>query len=78
MATATSEKLADDLRRVASDAEMLWRETRHAAGDRVREAGDRAKAAADDANHYVHRHPWSSAALAAGAGVLIGLLLGRR
>jgi ElaB/YqjD/DUF883 family membrane-anchored ribosome-binding protein len=44
----------------------------------VREAGDRAKAAADDANHYVHRHPWSSAALAAGAGVLIGLLLGRR
>ena len=78
MANATSEKLADDLRRVASDAEALWRETSNSAGDRMREASARARAAAGDANHYVHRHPWSSAAVAAGAGVLIGLLLSRR
>ena len=77
MANATSEKLADDLRRVASDAETLWREASNSAGDRMREASTRARAAADDANHYVHRHPWSSAAVAAGAGVLIGLLLSR-
>jgi ElaB/YqjD/DUF883 family membrane-anchored ribosome-binding protein len=71
MASATSEKLADDLRRVASDAETLWRETRHV-------AGDRARLVAADANDYLHRHPWSSAAMAAGAGLLVGLLLGRR
>jgi ElaB/YqjD/DUF883 family membrane-anchored ribosome-binding protein len=43
----------------------------HSAVERAKEAGRKA----DD---YVHDHPWQSVGLAAGFGVLVGLLIGRR
>jgi len=43
----------------------------HSAVERAKEAGRKA----DD---YVHDHPWQSVGLAAGVGVLVGLLIGRR
>lgn len=39
---------------------------------------DKAKAAAKATDEYVHENPWKSVSIAAGAGLLIGLLLGRR
>ena len=39
---------------------------------------ERAKAAGRKADTYVHEHPWPSIGIAAGVGVLIGLLIGRR
>jgi ElaB/YqjD/DUF883 family membrane-anchored ribosome-binding protein len=39
---------------------------------------DKAKAAAKATDVYVHDNPWKSVSIAAGAGLLIGLLLGRR
>ncbi|RTL33917.1 MAG: DUF883 domain-containing protein [Burkholderiales bacterium] len=39
---------------------------------------DKAKAAAKVTDEYVHENPWKSVSIAAGAGLLIGLLLGRR
>lgn len=39
---------------------------------------DKAKAAAKATDGYVHDNPWKSVSIAAGAGLLIGLLLGRR
>jgi len=39
---------------------------------------EKAKAAAKATDVYVHENPWKSVSLAAGAGLLIGLLLGRR
>lgn len=39
---------------------------------------DKAKAAAKVTDEYVHENPWKSISIAAGAGLLIGLLLGRR
>lgn len=39
---------------------------------------DKAKAAAKATDEYVHENPWKSISIAAGAGLLIGLLLGRR
>jgi ElaB/YqjD/DUF883 family membrane-anchored ribosome-binding protein len=38
----------------------------------------RAKAAGHQADDYVHEHPWTSIGVAAGFGLLIGLLIGRR
>jgi ElaB/YqjD/DUF883 family membrane-anchored ribosome-binding protein len=38
----------------------------------------RAKAAADDAGRYVKDNPWQSIGIAAGVGVVIGLILARR
>ncbi|HMM87044.1 MAG: YqjD family protein [Gammaproteobacteria bacterium] len=39
---------------------------------------ERAKAAGHKADDYVHDHPWQSIGVAAGFGLLVGLLIGRR
>ena len=39
---------------------------------------ERARAAAHATNQYVHENPWPSIAVAAGAGFIVGLLIGRR
>lgn len=41
-------------------------------------AADKAKAAARHTDECVHNHAWSSIGLAMGAGLLIGLLVGRK
>jgi ElaB/YqjD/DUF883 family membrane-anchored ribosome-binding protein len=38
----------------------------------------RAKAAGHAADDYVHEHPWKAIGAAAGVGMIIGLLIGRR
>lgn len=38
----------------------------------------RTKAAATATDEYVHTHPWHAVGIAAGAGLVIGLLIGRR
>jgi ElaB/YqjD/DUF883 family membrane-anchored ribosome-binding protein len=38
----------------------------------------RAKAAGHAADDYVHDHPWKAIGAAAGVGLIIGLLIGRR
>lgn len=38
----------------------------------------RTKAAATATDEYVHTHPWHAVGVAAGAGLVIGLLIGRR
>lgn len=42
------------------------------------EALAQAKVAAKATDDFVHAHPWKAVGMAAGVGVLIGLLLGRR
>lgn len=39
---------------------------------------DKAKAVAEGADEFVHRKPWESVGIAAGLGLLIGLLISRR
>ena len=39
---------------------------------------EHAKAAGRKADDYVHEYPWQSIGAAAGIGVLVGLLIGRR
>jgi ElaB/YqjD/DUF883 family membrane-anchored ribosome-binding protein len=39
---------------------------------------ERAKAAGHQADDYVHEHPWQSIGVAAGLGLLLGVLIGRR
>ena len=41
-------------------------------------AVEKAKAAGHKADDYVHDHPWQSIGIAAGFGLLVGLLIGRR
>jgi len=39
---------------------------------------DKAKAAARATDDYVHANPWRSVGIAAGAGLVIGMLISRR
>jgi ElaB/YqjD/DUF883 family membrane-anchored ribosome-binding protein len=39
---------------------------------------EKAKAAGRAADDYVHENPWRSIGIAAGVGVVVGLLIGRR
>lgn len=41
-------------------------------------AVERAKVVGRKADDYVHDHPWQSIGVAAGFGLLVGLLIGRR
>ena len=39
---------------------------------------DRARAAAKATDHCVHDHPWKAVGIAAGVGLLLGMLISRR
>jgi ElaB/YqjD/DUF883 family membrane-anchored ribosome-binding protein len=39
---------------------------------------ERARETARQTNHYVHEHPWTAVSVAAGTGMLMGMLLARR
>lgn len=41
-------------------------------------ATEKARAAGHKADDYVHDHPWQAIGMAAGVGMVIGLLIGRR
>ena len=73
----------------AGDASERVRDARARAGEALGKARERlgaieeelrarTKAAAGQADRYVHENPWPVIAAAAGMGVLIGILLARR
>ena len=53
-------------------------DARHKLADLQDSAIQRAKAAGHAADDYVHDHPWKAVGAAAGIGLIIGLLIGRR
>jgi len=84
-----SDKLVHDLRAVIGDAEELLKATAGQSGERigdiraraeesVRVARERLRAAADDFNGSVHDSPWTAVGVAAGIGLLAGLILARK
>ena len=79
----------DLLQATASETESKVVEMRERIRDNLRAAKhrlhdieanltERTKEAARVTDEYVHDHPWQAIATAAGVGVLIGLLIGRR
>lgn len=53
-------------------------QARHKLADVQDNAVERAKAAGHAADDYVHDHPWKAVGAAAGIGLIVGLLIGRR
>ena len=87
--SATGEKIVSDVKVLASDTEELVRaraaeaserlaKLEAAAAGRAREALEKAKSAAAATDQYVHVHPWMGIGIAAGIGLILGLLIGRR
>ena len=75
---ATAAQTGERVEKVRAKAE----ESLRAARERLEDAGyrveTRVREAAADVNDQVHAHPWSTAGVAAGVGLLLGILIGRR
>jgi ElaB/YqjD/DUF883 family membrane-anchored ribosome-binding protein len=73
---------ADQATAGASELRVRMQERLHQAKMRLQDLQDaavtRAKAAGHAADDYVHDHPWKAIGAAAGFGLIIGLLIGRR
>jgi len=78
MDAATTETLIAELRAVARDAQSLIQAAAAEYGEQLQEAGDSAREAAREIDAQVRRNPWAAVGIAAGAGLLLGLLLGRK
>lgn len=66
---------ADELRSQIHDSLLRARETLKLTEDSLRERGQAALGVTEE---YVQSNPWRSVGIAAGVGLLIGLLAGRR
>jgi ElaB/YqjD/DUF883 family membrane-anchored ribosome-binding protein len=86
---ASSERLMNELRAVLADAEALLRATADQAGPNVQEARARAEESLRSAREHlqgagreldsqVRAHPWTAVGIAAGIGLIAGILLSRK
>ena len=84
-----TDKLAQDLRAVMTHAEELLRATAGAPGAEIEKLRERAeeslrvareslKDAGIELEEQVRRHPWAAVGIAAGIGLLLGMLLSRK
>lgn len=75
---ATAGQAGERVEKVRARAE----ESLQTARSRLLAAGEsldaNARQAAREVNDQVHEHPWATAAVAAGVGLLVGILVGRR
>jgi ElaB/YqjD/DUF883 family membrane-anchored ribosome-binding protein len=81
MNATTSEQLMAELRAVAHEAEELLQATADQTGARVEELRERARDALEAArgiDDQVRKNPWAAVAIAAGVGLVLGLLLSRK
>ena len=86
---APADRFMDELRNVIADAEELLRVTADQAGPKVQEVRARAeeslraarehlKGAGSELDSQVRANPWAAVGIAAGVGLVLGILLSRK
>jgi ElaB/YqjD/DUF883 family membrane-anchored ribosome-binding protein len=75
---ATSSQTGERIQEVRAKAEQSLQQARVRLSELEREALRRAQEVADATEGYVRDNPWQSIGIAAGVGLLVGLLLSRR
>lgn len=75
---ATASQTGERVEKVRVRAEESLRAARLRLAETGAAMGDNAREAAYQVDDQMHRHPWTSAGIAAGAGFVLGLLIGRR
>ena len=89
MQTASADKLMKDLQAVVIDTEELIKATASQTGERVDKVRTRAEEslraaraqlqqAGRTVDREVHENAWSAVGVAAGVGLLLGIVIGRR
>jgi len=75
---ATAAQTGDKIENVRARATESLQKARQRLATMEKEAINEMREAAANADNYVHEKPWQAVGIAAGAGLLIGLLIGRR
>lgn len=75
---SSAENAGDAMTDVRKSIEARLQQARTTLATLEKHAARQARIAARNADRYVHDNPWQTLGIAAGIGVLIGLLLGRR
>ena len=75
---STSSQTGERIQEVRARAEQSLQQARARLSELEQEAYKRAQEVADATEGYVRDNPWQSVGIAAGVGLLIGLLLSRR
>ncbi len=75
---ATAGQAGEKVASARSRAEDSIRAAKGALAEAGEEAVERGREAAESADEYVHEHPWTAIGIAAGVGLVIGLLLSRK
>ena len=75
---ATSAQTGEKIQEVRARAEESLRQAQTRLSALEDEALQRAREVADATEEYVRENPWQSIGIAAGVGLLVGLLLSRR
>jgi ElaB/YqjD/DUF883 family membrane-anchored ribosome-binding protein len=75
---ATSTQTGEKIQEVRARAEESLRQAKQRLSTIEDEALRRAREVADATDEYVRENPWQSVGIAAGVGLLVGLLLTRR
>lgn len=75
---ATASQTGEKVEAVRARARESLHQARVRLAAAEKEALREVRAAADATDEYVHRNPWQAVGIAAGVGLVIGLLIGRR
>ena len=75
---ATAGQTGERMQQVRAQAEESLRRARVRLEESSEALGRNARAAAQSVDELAHKQPWAAAGIAAGVGLLIGLLISRR
>ena len=75
---ATASQTGERIEKIRVRAEESLRGARTRLAQTGATLGEGARVAALEADDQVHKHPYATAGIAAGVGLLVGLLIGRR
>jgi ElaB/YqjD/DUF883 family membrane-anchored ribosome-binding protein len=75
---ATATQAGEKVQEVRAKAEESLKQAKARLASAEEEAVERARALAGDADKYVRGNPWQAVGLAAGIGLVLGLLISRR
>jgi ElaB/YqjD/DUF883 family membrane-anchored ribosome-binding protein len=75
---ATAAQTGDKVQEIRARAEETVRHAKERLAGVEEQALERARVVAGEADQYVRGNPWQAVAMAAGVGLLLGLVLSRR
>lgn len=75
---ATATQTGERIEKARARAEESLRSARTRLSETTAVFGQNARAAAYSVDDQARKHPWATAGIAAGVGLLLGLLIGRR